>query len=51
MGTIGMFVVQSVDDVTVFVPAEIRAQRRPLKIVVTSFLGRRRLVLEGWSPL
>jgi hypothetical protein len=49
--TTGMFVVQRVEDVSVFVPAELGAQRRPLKIVVASFLGRKRLVLEGWSPL
>jgi hypothetical protein len=48
---VGMFAVQSVDDVTVFVPTEIGTQRRPLKIIVSSFLGRKRLFLDGWSPL
>jgi hypothetical protein len=46
-----MFVVQSVDEVTVYVPTEIRAQRRPMRIALTCFLGIKRLVLEGWSPL
>ncbi len=50
-GTLGMFVVESVYGVTVYVPADVGAQRRPLRIAVTSFLGRKRLVLEGWSPL
>lgn len=50
-GQLGMFVVQSVDDVTVFVPPEVGVHRRPMKIVLASFLGLKRLVLEGWSPL
>lgn len=49
-GKRGVFVVQSHDDVTVFVPEEVRAQRRPLRIVVASFLGLKRLFVEGWSP-
>jgi hypothetical protein len=47
---LGIFDVQSVDDVTVFVPPEAGAQRRALRIVVSSFLGMKRLFVEGWSP-
>jgi hypothetical protein len=50
-GKLGTFVVHSLDDLTVFVPTEVGGQRRPLRIVVTSFLGMKRLFLEGWSPL
>ncbi len=49
--TDGMFAIQSVGDVTVFVPPEVRVHRRSMRIVLSSFLGLKRLVLEGWSPL
>lgn len=50
-GADGIYVVHSLDDVTVFVPTEIGPQRRPLRIVLASFLGWKGLRLEGWSPL
>ncbi len=40
----------TVDGVTVHVPRAL-PDDRPLTVGVASFLGLRRLVLEGWNPL
>ena len=47
----GIFVAQSIGDVTVFVPPAVDRHHRDLRIVVSSFLGIRRLFVEGWWPV
>jgi hypothetical protein len=46
-----LYVERSIDGVVVFVPRRMEALPGRFTLVVTSFLGIRRVVLEGWSLL
>jgi hypothetical protein len=45
------YVEQSLGGVTVFVPRRMEQKRGDFTITVSSFLGMRRVVLEGWTLL
>jgi hypothetical protein len=42
---------QTIDGVTVYVPQPLSRTRRQLRLDVSSFLGWKRLVVEGWDLL